>query len=55
MAFLTTDDSVKLYEDTGSGAPVVFVHEFAGEHCSWEPHLRHFSRRYRCITFNARG
>jgi pimeloyl-ACP methyl ester carboxylesterase len=33
----------------------VFVHEFAGDYRSWEPQLRHFSRRYRCIAFNARG
>ncbi|HKI98094.1 MAG TPA: alpha/beta hydrolase [bacterium] len=43
------------YEDTGSGVPVVFVHEFAGDYRSWEPQVRHFSRRYRCITYNARG
>ncbi|MGH6628515.1 MAG: alpha/beta fold hydrolase, partial [Burkholderiales bacterium] len=43
------------YEEAGSGAPVVFVHEFAGDHRSWEPQLRFFPRRYRCITFNARG
>jgi pimeloyl-ACP methyl ester carboxylesterase len=56
MAFLTTDDNVKLhYEDTGSGTPVVFVHEFAGDSRSWEPQVRHFARRYRCIAFNARG
>jgi len=34
---------------------VVFVHEFAGDIRSWEPQLRYFSRRYRCIAFNARG
>ena len=39
----------------GSGTPIVFVHEFAGDHRSWEPQLRHFSRRYRCIAYNARG
>ena len=56
MPDLTTDDGVPLfYEDTGSGAPVVFVHEFAGDARSWEPQVRHLSRRYRCITFNARG
>jgi hypothetical protein len=26
------------------------VHEFAGDHRSWEPQMRYFSRRYRCIT-----
>jgi pimeloyl-ACP methyl ester carboxylesterase len=56
MPTLTTDDGVKLfYEEAGAGAPVVFVHEFAGDHRSWEPQLRYFSRRYRCIAYNARG
>ena len=56
MPTLTTDDGVKLYyEETGSGTPIVFVHEFAGDYLSWEPQVRHFSRRYRCITYNARG
>ncbi len=51
-----TDDGVRLhYVETGAGTPVVFVHEFAGDHRSWEAQLRHFGRRYRCIAFNARG
>jgi pimeloyl-ACP methyl ester carboxylesterase len=56
MPHLTTDDGVKLYyEEAGSGVPIVFVHEFAGDYRSWEPQMRFFSRRYRCIAFNARG
>src|SRR3981189_2181167 len=56
MAYAVTDDNVKLYfEETGSGIPVVFVHEFAGDHRSWEPQVRHFGKRYRAITFAARG
>tara|TARA_B100000676_G_scaffold312133_1_gene384887 strand:+ start:545 stop:1432 length:888 start_codon:yes stop_codon:yes gene_type:complete len=56
MPYLTTDDGVQLYyEEAGSGQPVVFVHEFAGDHRSWEPQMRYFSRRYRCITYAARG
>jgi pimeloyl-ACP methyl ester carboxylesterase len=56
MGTLTTDDGVKLYyEETGEGTPIVFVHEFAGDYRSWEPQVRHFSRRYRCITYSARG
>ena len=56
MPTLATDDGVNLYyEEAGSGTPIVFVHEFAGDHRSWEPQLRHFSRRYRCIAYNARG
>jgi pimeloyl-ACP methyl ester carboxylesterase len=53
---VTAEDGVKLYwEEAGTGAPIVFVHEFAGDHRSWEPQFRYFSRRYRCIVFSARG
>lgn len=56
MPFATADDSVKLsYEETGAGAPLLFIHEFAGDRRSWEPQVRFFSRRYRCVTYNARG
>ena len=56
MPHLSTYDDVKLYyEETGSGSPVVFVHEFAGDCASWEPQVRVLSRRHRCITYNARG
>jgi len=47
---------VQLYcEEAGKGFPIVFVHEFAGDLRSWEGQMRYFSRRYRCIAFNARG
>lgn len=53
---LTTDDGVRLhYEEAGGGTPIVFVHEFAGDARSWEPQVRYFSRRYRCIAYCARG
>src|SRR5438094_7554264 len=53
---ITADDGVRLYyEEAGAGTAVVFVHEFAGDHRSWEPQLRHFARRYRCLAFDARG
>ncbi|NIW87055.1 MAG: alpha/beta fold hydrolase [Gammaproteobacteria bacterium] len=56
MPHTVTDDGVRLYyEDTGNGYPIVFVHEFAGDYRSWELQVRRFSRKYRCITFNARG
>jgi pimeloyl-ACP methyl ester carboxylesterase len=56
MPFATTDDAVKLYfEETGAGTPLLFIHEFAGDYRSWEPQVREFSRRYRCVTYNARG
>ena len=43
------------YEEAGMGFPIVFVHEFAGDLRSWEGQMRYFSRRYRCVAFNARG
>lgn len=56
MAYISTDDGVQLnVEETGEGFPVIFIHEFAGDHRSWEPQVRAFSRRYRCITYDARG
>ena len=56
MPYATTDDGVRLYfEETGSGHPLIFVHEFAGDFRSFEPQIRHFGKRYRTIAFNARG
>jgi pimeloyl-ACP methyl ester carboxylesterase len=56
MPTIRTDDGVNLYyEEAGCGTPIVFVHEFAGDHRSWEPQMRHFSRRYRCVAYSARG
>ena len=49
-------EGVRLYvEDSGRGKPIIFIHEFASDLRGWEAQLRHFSREYRCIAFNARG
>ncbi|MDP3983969.1 MAG: alpha/beta hydrolase, partial [Acidimicrobiia bacterium] len=42
-------------EVTGAGPPILFMHEFAGDHRSWEPQVRHLSRWFTCITYAARG
>jgi pimeloyl-ACP methyl ester carboxylesterase len=56
MPHISAGDGVKLYyEEAGAGTPILFVHEFMGEYRSWETQLRYFSRRYRCVAFNARG
>lgn len=56
MPFATTRDKVRLhYEEAGSGTPILFVHEFGGDHRSWEMQMRYFSRRHRCIAYAARG
>ena len=43
------------FEIHGEGFPIVWSHEFAGDYRSWEPQVKFFSRRYRVITYNARG
>src|SRR5262249_37387919 len=49
-------NGIKLYyEVTGSGYPLLFSHEFAGDYRSWELQVRYFARRYQVITHNARG
>jgi proline iminopeptidase len=56
MPYAVTRDEVRLYfEETGTGTPIVFVHEFAADHASWEPQMRYFSRGHRCIAYSARG
>ena len=55
MPFANSNGVRLYYEEAGKGMPIVFVHEFSGDFRSWEAQMRHFSRRYRCIAFNARG
>lgn len=56
MPYAKSADGVRLhYEEVGSGSPILFVHEFAGDHRAWEPQLRYFARRHRCIVYAARG
>ena len=53
---IVTDDGVTLHaEEAGQGEPLLFIHEFAGDHRSWEPQVRFFSAAYRCVTYAARG
>ncbi len=56
MPYATTSDQVKLYyEEVGQGTAILFIHEFAGDHRSWERQLREFGKRCRCIAYAARG
>jgi 3-oxoadipate enol-lactonase len=56
MPYATASDKVRLYyEEVGQGTPILFVHEFASDHRGWEPQLREFGKRYRCIAYSARG
>ena len=56
MPYAATPDNVKLYyEEVGQGTPILFIHEFAGSHRSWERQMREFGKRCRCIAYAARG
>jgi pimeloyl-ACP methyl ester carboxylesterase len=56
MAYASAKDGIRLfYEEAGSGNPLIFIHEFAGDHRSWEPQMRFFARYFRCIAYAARG
>jgi 3-oxoadipate enol-lactonase len=56
MPHAATRDGIRLYyEETGSGTPLIFLHEFAADHTNWEPQMRYFSRGHRCIAYAARG
>jgi pimeloyl-ACP methyl ester carboxylesterase len=55
MPFATAPGARIAYECAGRGVPIVFVHEFGGDHRSWDDQMRHFSRGYRCIAIAQRG
>ena len=43
------------YSLTGSGPPLVFVHEFGGDQRSWAPQVTHFAQRFLVLSYNQRG
>jgi len=56
MPHITARDGTRLYyEEAGTGTPVLFVHEYAGDYRTWEMQMRYFSRAHRCITYSQRG
>jgi len=55
MPYVDASGAKLYYEETGSGYPIIFVHEFGSDCREWEIQVRHFSRAYRCIAYNARG
>ena len=55
MPYIQSDGARLYYEEAGTGTPIMFCHEFSGDLWSWEKQIQHFSRRHRCIAFNARG
>jgi pimeloyl-ACP methyl ester carboxylesterase len=53
---ISTFDGIRLdVRSVGSGASLVFVHEFSGDARSWDSQISFFSRYYRCTVYCARG
>ncbi len=49
-------NKINIYvEDSGTGTPIIFIHELGGDHRSWHGQVDELSRSYRCITYAARG
>ncbi len=55
MPHAQSDGARIYYEETGTGTPILFIHEFGGDLRSWDDQLRYFGRRWRCIRWDARG
>jgi pimeloyl-ACP methyl ester carboxylesterase len=53
---LAQSEGARIYfEETGKGTPILFIHEFGGDHRSWHDQVRHFGRSWRCVVWAARG
>ena len=55
MPYAQSDGARIYYEEAGHGTPILFIHEFGGDHRSWDHQMRHFARSHRCIRWGARG
>jgi pimeloyl-ACP methyl ester carboxylesterase len=55
MRVVASDGTELAVRASGSGTPLVFVHEFSGDARSWDLQVGALSRHFRCITYCARG
>jgi 3-oxoadipate enol-lactonase len=55
MPYATVNAARLYYEQRGSGPDLVFLHGAGGNHLVWWQQVAHFSREFRCTTFDARG
>ncbi len=56
MARAENQDVGLYFEDSGgSGTPVLFLHEYAGDHRSWAQQIKALSGNHRCLVASARG
>jgi len=53
---ISASDGIRLeVRSVGSGAPLVFMHEFSSDARSWDAQVSFFSRYYCCTVYCARG
>ena len=43
------------YCEAGDGDPLLFIPGLVGVHAAWDYQLSHFSKHYRCLSFDHRG
>jgi len=55
MPFASVNGIRLYYRTQGKGPALVFAHGAGGNHLSWWQQVPHFSRRYRCLTFDHRA
>jgi serine-type D-Ala-D-Ala carboxypeptidase len=54
-AFVPIDGGRLYSEDSGSGAPVIFLHGHSFDRRQWQPQVRAFERSHRVIRYDLRG
>jgi 3-oxoadipate enol-lactonase len=55
MPAVTLDGNEYVYEEKGSGSPVVFAHGLTFDRHMWDPQVESLSTRYRCIAYDFLG
>ncbi|MFN0096098.1 MAG: alpha/beta fold hydrolase [Dehalococcoidia bacterium] len=55
MPFASVNAARIYYQQTGAGPDLLFLHGAGGNHLSWWQQVAHFSKRYRCTVYDARG
>lgn len=55
MPYIEANGTTLYYEMSGSGLPIVFIHDHSTSHHLFEPQREYFSKRAKVIVFDLRG
>ncbi|PID15037.1 alpha/beta hydrolase [Sporosarcina sp. P34] len=55
MSNITYDQETTLYEETGVGEPLIFIHGVGLDHAMWQQQVNRLSANYRVITYDMLG